>query len=250
MLITINTWAELTETKVDLLSMCGWGNFRKHLKSRKYMVAGDLTTAELAAYSEKYGNDVLTLINRLISHEINLYGLLQKYFKTMADYLTTGCHGLTLATSYSCKLWSDQCLQVLYPEGYRIHSYKDSACLRSSLIKGVNILLKNSKGGKSGHMMAIYWHPVMKQWFYIDPNGQPPDIDLEVDYICYPNHPVNAEIHGMGHCTAWTIFFIEILKTLDQPLDYTQIPKYVFITLFKNYCSSLPSRIPTFSVVS
>lgn len=230
-------WKERCTTKLILLQDCGWGNFRKHLRTLKLMSINDFRSDELNRYCCRFGigvDDVLELVNEIIAHERHMEMLLRMHFGAMSQYMLTRTHSSSIANFHAWNLWKSNALDKLFPEGYQtIKNIQDRFVIKADIL----ILLP------AGHMMGALH--LDNKWYFIDSNAEPPAAELVKvlgEVVRYPNHTVNRKIFDLGHCTAWTIFFIELLKT-KGPIDYTKIPEYVLSTLFQNYCSSLFDRI-------
>lgn len=243
-------WDDVCQLKTTLLSHCGWGNFRKHLRLRKLITYNDMAPGELKRYSDALGideTDALDRVNYAIGHEINLLGLVTRYFGEMGTCLLTRTHSKSIALHYAYHLWKKKPLNILFPNGYQYIEYLPGSS-KVPIVSGdpssnCMIILRKSKND-SHHMMGAY--KLRDMWYFIDSNADNMDQELACLFkdkaISYPVHAVNSSIHGIGHCTVWTIFFIQLLKSVG-PMDYTHIPTYVWVTLFTNYCAHISDII-------
>lgn len=233
----MSEWEQITQLKHQLLNQCAWGNFRTHLRKRKLMTEESLTKDE----REKYG---LLLVNKAINHELYMYDLVTKHFGDMADCLMTKQHSGSVAEEFAKQLWKPDYLRRVLPRGYSMIRYGDRGLIDSDSSFQMPIVIL--KIGQPHHMMGVLC--IENTLYFIDSNADPPD-QILIDNVFsgktmvrYPTDPLNRELYGKGHCTAWTVFFIHVLQTVG-PIDYRQIPKYVLLTLFTNYCAYLREQI-------
>lgn len=242
-IVVAEEWKNICELKHKLLAVCGWGNFRKHLHTRTIMTNDDLTKHEYSCYMKlQLPTSILQSCNLAIRHEINLYTLVTKHFGPMGKYLMTKTHSKSIADFQSVKLCKKQYLdKVLGKDTYDLIKFRIGQNISPTAVTKNTVIL--FKYGQENHLMGAQYHN--NKWYFIDSNAMQMDTEIQnifgTEPIQYPSHVVNIPIYNTGHCTAWTLFFIELIIN-KGPIDYTHIPKYVFMQLFFNYCSSLRER--------
>lgn len=241
---------ELTTIKHQLLNNCKWGRFRYYFRSRTPITSLDqLTQEERKSYilvlglspSSKPNDKLFFMINLVINHEKKMLKLCQKHFgHTMAPRMLTKIYSDTIAKEFSFSLCKESVLSKLLGMAFKTIRYKIGGKTSVRIQKDdCRYIIIRSKDNCDNHMMATI--KINGTTYFIDPNGNPIDNEI-VDAFSepvtrYPTHTVNYD----GNCTAWSVFFIEILLNAG-PVDYTRIPKDVFTILFKNYCAHLRER--------